>query len=71
MYIVEYKGNGDYLTDGYWKGVKKHTTMFISEAHLFTLFELKLALRTILHNRHNYKIYRITVGGLDDARDDL
>ena len=71
MYIVEYRGNGDYLTKDYWKGVKKHTTMFVSEAHLFTLFELKLAFRTILHNRHNYKVYRIDVGGINDFRNDI
>lgn len=71
MYVVEYRGNGDYLTKNYWKGVKNHTTMFLSEAHLFTLFELKLALRTILHNRENYKIYKIDVGGINDIRNDL
>lgn len=71
MFIVEYKGNGDYLTKDFWKGVRGHTTMFISEAHLFTEFELKLAFRTILHNKKNYKVYRIDVGGINDIRDDL
>lgn len=69
MYIVEYRGNGDYLKKGYWKGIKKHTTMFLSEAHKFTPFELKLALKTILHNKHNFKVYK--VGGINDIRDDL
>ncbi|MBQ6628557.1 MAG: hypothetical protein IJI98_11140 [Methanosphaera sp.] len=71
MFVVEYKGNGDYLTKSYWKGVKNHTTMFLSEAHLFTLFELKLAFRTILHNRENYKVYKIDVGGINDIRSDI
>lgn len=71
MYIVEYKGDGNYLTKDYWKGIKRHTSMFISEAHLFTLFELKLALRTILRNRKNYKIYKIEVGGINDIRNDI
>lgn len=69
MYIVEYRGNGDYLTDGYWKGIKRHTSIFLSDAHIFTPFELKLALKTILHNKHNFKVYK--VGGLDDFRNDL
>ena len=71
MFIVEYKGDGNYLTKDYWKGIKKHTTMFISEAHLFSEFELKLALRTVLHNRQNYKILKIDLGGIDDFRNDI
>lgn len=71
MYIVEYRGNGDYLADGYWKGVRNHTTMFLSNAHLFTYFELKLAFKTILRNKKNYKIYKITIGGINDFRDDI
>lgn len=71
MFVVEYMGDGNYLSDGYWKGIRNHTTMFLSEAHLFTLFELKLALRTILHNRENYKVYKVVVGGIDEFRNDI
>lgn len=71
MYVVELIEDGNYLTKGYWKGTKKHTTMFLSEAHLFTLFELKLAFRTILHNRKNYKVYKIDIGGIDDFRNNI
>jgi hypothetical protein len=71
VYIVEYKGDGNFLKKSYWKGIKKNTTMFLSEAHLFTKFELKLAFRTILRNKNNYKVYKLDVGGIDDVRDDI
>ena len=59
MFIVEYRGDGNYLKKGYWRGIKRHTTMFLSEAHKFNEFELKLALRTILHNKHKFKVYKL------------
>ena len=54
MYVVEYKPTGEYLTKGYWKGIKNNTTLFLSEAHRFSALELKLASKTILINRKNY-----------------
>lgn len=59
MYIVEYKPTGDYLTKEYYKGIKRHTTQFISEAHRFSAFELKLARKTILKNKKKFKIYYV------------
>lgn len=57
MYVVEYKPTGEYLTKGYWKGIKNNTTLFLSEAHRFSALELKLASKTILINRKNYRVY--------------
>jgi len=57
MYIVEYKGN--YLKKGYWKGIKGHTTQFMSEAYRFSMFELKLLVKIILRNKKDYKIYYV------------
>lgn len=59
MYVVEYKPTGDYLTKDYYKGIRKHTTQFISEAHKFSAFELKLASMTILSNKKKFRVYRI------------
>ena len=59
MYIVEYKPTGDYLTKEYYKGIKKHTTQFVSEAHKFSAFELKLASMTILRNKKKFRVYYI------------
>lgn len=59
MYIVEYKLTGDYLTKGYWKGIKKHTTQFASEAYKFSAFELKLASMTILRNKKKFRVYHV------------
>lgn len=57
MYVVEYKPTGEYLTKGYWKGIKNNTTLFLSEAHRFSAFELKLASATVLINRKKYRVY--------------
>ena len=57
MYVVEYKPTGEYLTKGYWKGIRKNTTLFLSEAHRFSALELKLASKTILINRKKYRVY--------------
>lgn len=59
MYVVEYKPTGEYLTEGYWKGIKSNLTMFLGEAHRFSALELKLASKTILINRKNYRVYKI------------
>ena len=58
-YIVEYKPNGNYLTKYYYRGIKKNTTEFISEAHRFSAFELKLANMTILKNKKKFKVYYV------------
>ena len=59
VYIVEYKPTGDYLTSGYYKGIKTHTTQFMSEAHKFSAFELKLASMTVLKNKKKFKVYYV------------
>lgn len=59
MYIVEYKPTGEYLADGYWRGLRQSRTQFMFEAHRFTAFELKLASKTLLINKKKYQVYKI------------
>lgn len=56
-YVVKHKTTDMYLTDNYYKSLKNRS-LFLSDAHLFSAFELKLASNTLLRNKKNYIVYQ-------------
>jgi hypothetical protein len=56
-YVVKHKASDMYLTDGYYKSLRNRS-LFLSDAHLFSAFELKLASCTLLRNKDKYIVYK-------------
>lgn len=56
-YVVKHKESDMYLTDNYYKSLKNRS-VFLSDAHLFSAFELKLVSSILLRNKDKYIVYK-------------
>lgn len=56
-YVIKNKNTNLYLSNIYYRDLKGCKSM--KNAHKFTAFELLLASKTVLENKHNYIVYSI------------
>ena len=56
-YVVLHIPSDMYLADDYYRPNSIKTT-YLGDAHKFSAFELKLASKTILMNKKNYRVYK-------------